>query len=124
MKAIPLCLFIAFFCFANKASIAQVQDSIICPAFQLLGPKNDKVKAGQNASFKILLNKQTPKKEFTFNWTVSNGTILQGQGTNAILVDTKGLAGDIIATSVEIGGLNANCDNIKTLIIDVINEKP
>jgi len=43
--------------------------------------------------------------EFTYDWTVSNGTITSGQGTPSITVDTTGLADqtNIIAT-VNVGG--------------------
>lgn len=40
--------------------------------------------------------------EVTYNWTLSNGTIISGQGTPVITIDTAGLAGQNITATVEI----------------------
>ncbi|MBX7174123.1 MAG: hypothetical protein K1X72_24335 [Pyrinomonadaceae bacterium] len=46
----------------------------------------------------------------TFNWMVSAGTIIVGQGTSQILVKTsKDLAGQIVTATVEVGGLCSEC---------------
>lgn len=45
----------------------------------------------------------------TYNWTVSNGRILDGQGTDTIHVDTTGLAGQSITTTLSMGGYNLDC---------------
>ena len=44
-----------------------------------------------------------------YNWTVSAGTIVAGQGTDTIRVDTKGLAGQTVRASLSIGGYNLEC---------------
>ena len=44
-----------------------------------------------------------------YTWTVSAGTIVEGQGTNTIKVDTKGLAGETIRASLSMGGYNLEC---------------
>jgi hypothetical protein len=51
----------------------------------------------------------TPVVSETYNWTVSAGTITSGQGTSSITVDTKGLGGQTITATVEIGGLDPTC---------------
>ena len=48
--------------------------------------------------------------DVTYNWTVSEGTISSGQGTSAITVDTTGLAGRTVTATVNIGGLDPNCN--------------
>ena len=45
----------------------------------------------------------------TYNWTVSAGTIIEGQGTSSIRVDTTGLAGETIKASLSMGGYNLDC---------------
>ena len=45
----------------------------------------------------------------TYNWSVSNGSISAGQGTAIIKIDTKGLAGEYITATVDIGGLPRGC---------------
>lgn len=44
-----------------------------------------------------------------YNWTVSAGKIVEGQGTRSIIVDTAGLAGQTVKATVSIGGYNLDC---------------
>lgn len=45
----------------------------------------------------------------TYNWTVSAGRIISGQGTPSIAVDINGLAGQTIRANVDVGGYNIPC---------------
>ena len=45
----------------------------------------------------------------TYNWIVSAGSILDGQGTDTINVDTTGLAGQSITATLSMGGYNLDC---------------
>jgi hypothetical protein len=44
-----------------------------------------------------------------FNWTVSAGRIIGGQGTNSIKVDTTGLAGQTLSATLSMAGYNLDC---------------
>src|SRR5947199_81701 len=44
-----------------------------------------------------------------YNWKVSAGKILSGQGTQTITVDTSGLAGQPISATVEVEGYSLEC---------------
>lgn len=44
-----------------------------------------------------------------YNWSVSAGRIIEGQGTNTIKVDTTGLAGQSVTASLSMGGYNLDC---------------
>ena len=44
-----------------------------------------------------------------YNWTVSAGTIIEGQGTNSIKVDTKGLGGETVRATLSMGGYTLEC---------------
>ena len=46
---------------------------------------------------------------WTYNWSVSAGTISSGQGTSTITVDTAGLAGQSVTATVSIGGADPSC---------------
>lgn len=50
-------------------------------------------------------------KKVSYRWTVSNGTIMSGQGTSIIQVDTTGLDNADITAAVEIKGLAEGCVN-------------
>jgi len=44
-----------------------------------------------------------------YNWNVSAGHIISGQGTPSITVDTKGLAGQTVRASLDVGGFGMPC---------------
>jgi hypothetical protein len=44
-----------------------------------------------------------------YNWTVNAGTIIAGQGTDTIKVDTTGLGGQTVRASLSVGGYNLEC---------------
>src|SRR5262249_39716820 len=46
----------------------------------------------------------------TYNWIVSAGKIIHGQGTPSITVDTATLGDQTITATVEVGGFNPACD--------------
>lgn len=51
--------------------------------------------------------------DFTYNWTVSNGTISSGQGTPSITVaTTKAMAGQNVTATVDVGGMCPDCQRI------------
>jgi hypothetical protein len=50
-----------------------------------------------------------PKTQYTFNWTVTAGTISSGQGTSTITLDTTGLGGQNLTVTVEVGGVPQQC---------------
>jgi hypothetical protein len=45
----------------------------------------------------------------TYDWHVTNGHIVSGQGTSSITVDTAGLAGQTITATVDVGGYGIPC---------------
>ena len=60
----------------------------------------------------------------TYNWSVSAGTISSGQGTSSISVDTKGVGGQTVTATVELGGVDPACSrtascttSVKTIIV-------
>ena len=57
--------------------------------------------------------------KLTFKWTVSAGTIVGGQGTTSILVDTTDLRQVRVKATLEIGGLPRSCDKRVTNATEV-----
>ena len=53
-----------------------------------------------------------------FNWSLSVGTIMVGQGTSSITVDTTGLGGQVITATVEVVGNQTHCSTSKTVSIN------
>jgi len=50
--------------------------------------------------------------EVSYNWSVSKGTISQGQGTALIEVDVTGVDLEGLTATVEVGGVDPNCNRV------------
>jgi hypothetical protein len=79
----------------------------VCPAVEVTGPAA--LGIDQPVTFTSHYNGGTPGITPVYNWTVSAGTIVEGQGTDRIKVDTTGLAGQTIRASLSLGGYNLEC---------------
>ena len=78
-----------------------------CPEVRLSCPDHATEKAP--VTFTANLSGGTAGVVPTYNWTVTNGHIVSGQGTSSITVDTAGLAGQTIAATVDVGGYGIPC---------------
>lgn len=67
--------------------------------------------------FSASLSGLAPGVEPRFKWTVSGGTVVEGQNTASILVDTKGFSGGTFLTRVELEnypGCSSTCNTTVT----------
>ena len=78
-----------------------------CPEVKISCPDNVTDKAP--VTFSATISGGTPNAVPAYNWTVSNGHILSGQGTSSITVDTAGLSGQTISATVDVGGYGVPC---------------
>jgi len=78
-----------------------------CPTVQITCPDS----ATENApvTFAANVTGGSPNVTPTYNWTVTGGRIIAGQGTPAISVDTTGLAGQTIRATLDVGGFDVPC---------------
>src|SRR5215218_7725693 len=80
----------------------------VCPAIEISCPTN--VAIDQPLTFTSRYSGGVPANVTpVYNWTVSAGTIIGGQGTDTIKVDTNGLAGQTVRASLSMGGYNLEC---------------
>jgi len=96
---------------STTVTIADCKDCrnpLTCP--QVTVTCSDAVDEGSPATFTANFSQGTPSVSETYNWTVSAGTITSGQGTSSITVDTKGLGGQSVTATVEIGGVDPSCN--------------
>ena len=79
-----------------------------CPTGLAVTAQPDTVTAGQTVTFtgNVNVNGTSP----TFNWTVSGGRIVSGQGTPSITVDTTGLTGSVTGTA-NLGNVDPSCQS-------------
>ena len=74
----------------------------VCPTVEIVCPTN--IGIDQPLTFTSRYSGGTPSITPAYNWTVSAGTIVEGQGTSSIKVDTNGLAGQTVRASLSMGG--------------------
>jgi len=79
----------------------------VCPAIEIVCPTN--VGIDQPLTFRSNTTGGIPATDPVYNWSVSAGTILEGQGTDTIKVDTTGLAGQTVRATLSMGGYNLEC---------------
>jgi hypothetical protein len=87
------------------------------------------VEAGTPMKFVAAVSGKTDGLILEYEWKVSAGTIMSGQGTCAITVDTTGLAnGTNITAEVTVKGFPENCSNTASetgsVIVSTINGGP
>lgn len=83
----------------------------VCPTIEIVCPTN--IGIDQPLTFTSRANGGTPSIPAVYNWTVSAGSIIEGQGTNTIKVDTSGLAGQTVRAYLTMPGygtLNCSAD--------------
>ncbi|MGH9929669.1 MAG: hypothetical protein ACREA9_10665 [Pyrinomonadaceae bacterium] len=78
-----------------------------CPNVAIECP--DKVMLNEPLTFRSTVSGGSGGVRQTYNWTVSAGRILDGQGTDTIHVDTTGLAGQSVTATLSMGGYNLDC---------------
>lgn len=78
-----------------------------CPNVAIECP--EQVVVGEPLTFRSTVTGGSGGVASTYNWTVSNGRIIDGQGTGTIRVDTTGLAGQSVTATLSMGGYNLDC---------------
>ena len=78
-----------------------------CPTVSVSCPTD--VEANQPITFTASVSGGAEGATFTYNWSVSAGTISSGQGTSTITVDTNGVGGQSVTATVSIGGADPSC---------------
>lgn len=80
----------------------------VCPAIEIVCPTNPAF--GQPLTFSSRLTGGIPANTTAvYNWTVSAGKIISGQGSDSIKVDTTDLGGQAVTATLSVGGYNLDC---------------
>lgn len=92
----------------------------VCPSILISCP--DKINPNQPVTFSATVAGGSPGAH-VYNWTVTAGKIISGEGTSTITVDTNGLAGQSVRATLTMGGYNTlNCT--ATCIVQIPPELP
>ena len=81
----------------------------VCPSVQVSCPQS--VAIDQPLTFTSNVTGGTNVGTAIYNWTISAGTIIEGQGTPTIKVDTTGLAGQTVRATLSMGGYPLDCSD-------------
>jgi hypothetical protein len=79
-----------------------------CPQISVTGPSST-VQPGERMTFTANVSGGS-QPSVTYTWSVSQGTIVEGQGTPSITVDTTGLSDTTITATVNVGGTDPACE--------------
>ena len=79
----------------------------VCPVVSVSCPSD--VGPSEPITFTASVSGGEAGATWTYNWSVSAGTISSGQGTSTITVDTTGLSGQSVTATVSIGGADPSC---------------
>lgn len=79
-----------------------------CPTVSVSCP-TDNVYEHEKITFTANVSRGMSDMTPTYNWSVSAGTIISGQGTSTIIVDTIGLGGQTVTATVSVGGADPSC---------------
>ena len=90
---------------ATQTTFSQTLVNSDCPAISVSCPDSN---TGPILNFSANKSGGDAAK-LTFNWTVSSGIIISGQGTALMFVDITGFEGKGVTATVEVGGLPDNC---------------
>lgn len=110
MKKICLVMFLMVVVLNLNAQNCPSSISVTAPTSQVL--------AGNTFQFSVNISGLAATISPTYNWSVSSGSIVSGQGTSMITVDPGNEPGTCTAT-VEIGGLPAQCSRTASATADI-----
>lgn len=106
--------------FASTAVVVKCTP-IYCPNITISCPDTVDIDKPITFSANIAGGSDSVKK--VYRWTVSAGTIVSGEGTSVITVDTKGLAGQSVVATLTMPGYDGlNC--LASCPVQIPNEPP
>jgi hypothetical protein len=110
-----------FIALLKLSAAAQTPKPSPCPTLEFVAPVYE-VKKGEPLKLAIKIKGGDPDAGYTYNWTVSDGMIASGQGTEKIEVDTAEAQGSTITATVEIGGAPRECNVVKSQTAEVLSK--
>ncbi len=86
---------------------AQTDKIPSCPTIRVTGPTSAP-KPDEPMIFTASLSEEAEKFNLQYNWTISGGEIIEGQGTLVVKTSRKNIGGSLTLT-IEVGGLPPDC---------------
>jgi hypothetical protein len=103
---------------ARQASDDRGLGGDVCPTITIIGPPGGKCR-GQRCSISAQLSGLDPRFSPTFEWKVSAGTIVSGQGTYAIEIDMSSAGDKPVIVTLKVGGvIPRGCPNTESYTVE------
>lgn len=102
-------------------SAVSAQTSETC-AIEIDGPST--VDLGTPLVFKVKVNGKLPTATPEFRWFLSIGTIIKGEGTEEITVDTAGLGGQVLTATAQLTGAPSGCKDVASITTSITLPPP
>ncbi len=104
------------------ASAVSAQTPVTCGIVDIDGPT--KVDPGTPLVFKVKVSGLLESLRPEFKWFISAGEISKGQGADEITVDTSGLGGINLTTTVELQGAPSGCKSVASKTVQITLPPP
>lgn len=108
---------LSVFLLLTFASVASAQTPVTCGIVEVAGP--DHVGSGEPIVFTAKMTGLTHTSKVDLKWKLSAGTIMSGDGTSVISVNTDGLSGVEVIATAELVGAPAGCSGSASKTVPV-----
>ncbi|HEX4948775.1 MAG TPA: hypothetical protein VFZ34_19015 [Blastocatellia bacterium] len=112
MQLLHQALFLSLVLFVSQSITAQIK-KIACPSLEIAVP-NQTIIEGDLITLKASVAGKVRSPNVAYNWTVSAGEIVSGQGTSTLQIKTDNLGGAYVTATVEVKGWPTSCATIKS----------
>lgn len=110
-------IFATILCLVFSFSVFAQNERSPCPTIEVVGGG---INPDETMSFSVKVGDEAKNLNLEYKWTVSQGKIIEGQGTPSVKIDTTGLSDVNITANIEIKGLPENCAKTDSEIGSVI----
>ena len=100
-------VFVNAFVPSGVSSHSSVED---CPKLIIECP-TDVPESGKTYTVKVRVEGDNSNQELSYNWSVSSGEIIEGQGTSSVKIRISDPSQGVTAT-VEVNGLKGDCERV------------
>lgn len=104
-KLLKASILVFAFCFGV---FAQTNNTAPCPTISLIGPAGI-ARPNESILFTLSIDEKAKSYDIKYNWTISRGKIVGGQGTTTLSVLLN--PGEGVTAAIEISGLPGDCIN-------------
>lgn len=98
--------------------LAQAPAESPCPNVNAIGPESVEAKASITITASVSGGDSnvTP----TYNWSISDGLISEGQGTSTITIDSSEATSESITATVDVGGYDRECSTSSSVTVSIM----